>query len=76
VREARIKREGDWEAMERAIEDPMLSGDTPVMSTVGSESQWSTLVNWGKQTVPPTDLVSKCLCNCQASSLLVPLGVC
>lgn len=34
VREARIRRVGDWEAMERAVVEPMLEGETPVMRTV------------------------------------------
>ena len=33
VREARITSAGACEAMERAIDEPILSGDTPVMST-------------------------------------------
>jgi hypothetical protein len=33
VREARIRREGDCEAIAPAVDEPMLSGETPVMST-------------------------------------------
>jgi hypothetical protein len=33
VREARRRREGAWEAMLRAMVEPMDSGDTPVMRT-------------------------------------------
>jgi hypothetical protein len=33
VREARRRREGDWDAMLRAMVEPMDSGDTPVMRT-------------------------------------------
>jgi hypothetical protein len=30
---------GFWEAMEKAMEEPMLSGDTPVMSTIVLSTQ-------------------------------------
>jgi hypothetical protein len=43
VREARMMSLGLWEAMERAIEEPILSGETPVMST--GLSQFKALVN-------------------------------
>jgi hypothetical protein len=33
VREARMRREGDCEAKERAMEEPMDSGETPVIRT-------------------------------------------
>jgi hypothetical protein len=33
VREARIRRHGDCEAMERAVDEPIDSGDTPVIRT-------------------------------------------
>lgn len=34
-REARIKRAGEWEAMDEAREAPMLEGETPTMRTGG-----------------------------------------
>ena len=33
VLEARIRRDGDWEAMLTAVEEPILSGETPVIRT-------------------------------------------
>ena len=33
VREARMRMEGDWEAIARAVEEPIDSGLTPVMRT-------------------------------------------
>jgi hypothetical protein len=38
VREARIRREGAWEAMARAVEEPIDSGLTPVIRTISSIS--------------------------------------
>jgi hypothetical protein len=66
---------GAWDAMLRAMEDPIDSGDTPVMRTMRGNQRDIASLDGGWCTFFPADLVCESLRDFETACLFVPFRV-